>query len=55
MALALERDETVRINREVVMWKITTRGFALEEVLILAAMNILSSADAAAKPKKLGS
>jgi hypothetical protein len=27
------------------MWKITTRGFTLEEVLILAAMNLLASAD----------
>ena len=32
------------------MWKITTRGFTLEEVLILAAMNLL--ADAAAKRGK---
>jgi hypothetical protein len=31
------------------MWKITTRGFALEEVLILAVMNLVASADAAAK------
>jgi len=31
------------------MWKITTRGFTLEEVLILAAMNLLASAGAAAK------
>jgi len=31
------------------MWKITTRGFTLEEVLILAAMNLLASADAAAR------
>ena len=29
------------------MWKITTRGFTLEEVLILAAMNLLASADTA--------
>jgi hypothetical protein len=27
-------------KREVVMWRITTRGFTLQEVLILAAMNI---------------
>jgi hypothetical protein len=27
------------------MWKITTRGFTLEEVLIMAAMNLLTSAD----------
>ena len=26
------------------MWKITTRGFTLEEVLIMAAMNLLTSA-----------
>jgi hypothetical protein len=26
------------------MWKITTRGFTLEEVLIMAAMNLLASA-----------
>jgi hypothetical protein len=31
------------------MWKITSRGFTLEEVLILAAMNFLASACAAAK------
>jgi len=29
------------------MWKITTRGFTLEEVLIMAAMNLLASADTA--------
>ena len=33
----------VRINCEAVMWKITTRGFTLEEVLIMAAMNLLAS------------
>jgi len=37
------------------MWKITTRGFTLEEVLILAAMNLLGSADAAAKREKQAS
>jgi hypothetical protein len=31
------------------MWKITTRGFTLEEVLIMAAMSLLTSADTAAK------
>jgi hypothetical protein len=31
------------------MWKITTRGFTLEEVLIMAAMNLLTSTDTAAK------
>ena len=39
----------LRTNCESVMWKITTRGFTLEEVLIMAAMNLLTSADAAAK------
>jgi len=34
------------------MWKITTRGFTLEEVLIMAAMNLLISADTAAKREK---
>jgi len=32
------------------MWKITTRGFTLEEVLIMAAMNLLASA--APPPKR---
>jgi hypothetical protein len=50
MALALKRDAMLRINWEAIMWKITTRGFTLEEVLILAAMNLL--ADAAAKRGK---
>jgi hypothetical protein len=31
------------------MWKITTRGFTLQEVLIMAAMNLLISAENAAK------
>jgi len=44
MALALERDAMLRLNCEAVMWKITTRGFTLEEILILAAMNLLASA-----------
>jgi hypothetical protein len=38
---------TLRINYEAVMWKITTGGFTLEEVLIMAAMNLLTSADTA--------
>ena len=37
------------------MWKITTRGFTLEEVLIMAAMNLLATADAAAKREKQAS
>ena len=39
----------LRIDCEAVMWKITARGFTLEEVLIMAAMNLLTRADAAAK------
>jgi hypothetical protein len=31
------------------MWKITTRGFTLQEVLILAAMNIATAVMAAEK------
>ena len=37
------------------MWKITTRGFTLQEVLIMAAMNLLTSADTAAKREKRAS
>ena len=55
MALALETDATVRFNCEAVMWKITTRGFTLEEMLIMAAMNLLTSADTAAKREKRAS
>jgi hypothetical protein len=55
MALALERDAMLRINCEAVMWKITTRGFTLEEVLIMAAMNLLTSADTATKREKRAS
>ena len=36
-------------NCEAVMWKITTRGFTLGEVLIMAAMNLLTNAETAAK------
>ena len=36
----------LRIDREALMWKITTRGFTLEEVL-MAAMNLLARADTA--------
>ena len=45
----------LRVNCEAVMWKITTRGFMLEEVLIMAAMNLLTSADTAAKREKRAS
>src|SRR6266446_10450776 len=51
-ALALERDAMLRINCEAVMWKITTRGFTLEEVLIMAAMNLLASV--APSPNRFG-
>jgi hypothetical protein len=40
------------MNCEAVMWKITTRGFTLEEALILAAMNLLAGADAAGNREK---
>jgi hypothetical protein len=39
----------LRINSEADMWKITTRGFTLEEVLIMAAMNLLASGDSTSK------
>jgi hypothetical protein len=52
MALALERDAMLRINCEAVMWQITTRGFTLEDVLIMAAMNLLASAATAPKREK---
>jgi len=42
----------LRINCEAVMWKITTRGFTLEVVLIMAAMNLLASADTAKREKR---
>lgn len=42
----------LRIDREAVMWKITTRGFTLEEVLIMAAMNLLENAASSLKPEK---
>jgi hypothetical protein len=37
----------LRIDCEALMWKITTRDFTLEEVLIMAGMNLLASADTA--------
>ena len=39
----------LRMDCEAVMWKITTRSFTLEELLIMAAMNLLTSADTTAK------
>jgi hypothetical protein len=44
-SFALERNATLRINCEAVMWKITTRGFTLQGVLLLAAMNLVASSD----------
>ena len=49
MALASETGAMLRIDCEAVMWKITTRNFTLEEVLIKAAINLSTSADTAAK------
>jgi len=49
MAFALHRGRT---NCEVVMWKITTRDFTLEEVLIMSAMNLLANADTATREKR---
>jgi hypothetical protein len=46
MGLASEMAAMLRIIYEAVMWKITTRGFTPEEVLVMAAMNLLASADA---------
>jgi len=42
----------LRISCEAVMWKITTRGFTLVEVLIMAAMNLKASGDSAGKREK---
>jgi hypothetical protein len=39
----------LRINSEADMWKITTWGFTLEEVLIMAAMNLLASGESISK------
>jgi hypothetical protein len=50
--LALKRVAMLRIDREAVTWKITTRGFTLEEVLIMAAMNLLENAASSPEPEK---
>jgi hypothetical protein len=42
----------LRIDQEAAMWKITTRGFTLQEVLIMAAMNLLENAASTPKPEK---
>jgi hypothetical protein len=55
MALALDRDAVLRVNCQAIMWKITTRGFTLEEVLIMAVMNLLTSVDTAVKRDKRAS
>jgi hypothetical protein len=49
---ALKTVAILRIDREAAMWKITTRGFTLQEVLIMAAMNLLGSAASTSKPEK---
>lgn len=36
------------------MWRITTRGFTLAEVLIMAAMNVKASGDSAGKTRETG-
>jgi len=46
--LALERDAVLRINCEAVMWKITNSRLHAGGVLIMAAMNLLTSADTVA-------
>jgi hypothetical protein len=51
-ALALQRVAMLRTNCEAVMWRITTRGFTLGEVLIMAAMNLKASGDSAGKREK---
>ena len=45
----------LRVDCEAVMWKITTRGFTPEEVLVMATMNLLARADTAAKREKRAS
>jgi hypothetical protein len=42
----------LQIPCEAAMWKITTRGFTLQEVLILAAMNIATAVIAAEKDEQ---
>jgi len=39
-------------GREALMWKITTRGFTLQEVLIMAAMNVTSALMGTAKSER---
>src|SRR5260370_35056017 len=48
-AFASEGDAMLRFCCGAAMWKITTRGFTLEEVLIMAAMNLLASGDRTSK------
>jgi hypothetical protein len=44
----------LQMNCEAVMWKITARGFTLQEVLILAAMNIAARTDSGQANKSNG-
>jgi hypothetical protein len=39
-------------GREALMWKITTRGFALQEVLIMAATNVAAALIATGKSER---
>ena len=52
IAFALEKAAMLRIDCEAVMWKITNRGFTLEELLITAAMNLLANKATAPKREK---
>jgi hypothetical protein len=45
----LNSNATLRSRCEAVMWKITARGFTLQEVLILAAMNVATAVIVAEK------
>jgi hypothetical protein len=42
----------LRVNCEAVMWRITTRGFTLAEVLTISAMNLKASGNTPAKREK---
>jgi len=42
----------LRIDREAAMWKITSHGSTLQEVLIMAAMNLLRGATSTPKAEK---
>jgi hypothetical protein len=54
MGFALQQGAALQMYCEAVMWKITTRGFTLQEVLILAAMNIAAGTDSGRKMRATG-